>query len=617
MPIKNEYDTSLDHLIMKSLSDENKMSYRQLYRSISSERNRKLSFETYSTHIKKLKNDKVISLSKRQTGKKRFYSLTKIGRLVYGLNCINRETDRELYQKILEELFLCEIRKEEFLFYDEKHFLNFLKEVDIEEKELIWSTRPIDFGLNHDIIDFIYGPETISGTTFRKKNLREYLEKWKDFWQKEKNSFVLEDLDWICRPIIRKDNMIQIQKTEHWQINKDKIHYKYATTFRINLPGIYYNENSLEKKSYYIKIENDNKKRKVLSSDIKNIIDSFRKFELIDIIQLGNTKRLVISDPNLNKIIPEIMFLLEQRLNLLEVECLYKKPTKDEIKSIGYLIGFNVSKSMFQTLSFLRTEEMKLRNKIINSELSVDKTTLLLSDDTDYDKSFKIKFENSLIYKYCKELESILDSTSYDYVLNTMYLNDEGLRCFKMMPKLKIGEQSLSDFYFSILLKSENYCRYHVPKEVIKKEKRINSLKEKSKSSSKEELIKINRTIKEIEKQKTRLENFSDIPNFIKYIQETFQESYFKWVENVLGLRSVYNYLFIQYGYILEKLFKNIFPFLKKSTVNHLLELLDNPEDKIKIKKRFKDDVKKSKKHNKTMRNYYKGKIRPRIIVLE
>lgn len=607
---------------MKILFDEHKISYRELYRKLMLTKNNILSFETFSIHLNKLKNDNFISLSESRRGKKRFYSITKIGKRFYGLDQINTDTNKQLYQKILEELFLEEFRKGILLFNNKNYFLNFLKEHNIFENELEWTSRPIETGSNSDIINFIYGPDkNLSKNTFLKKR-QEISQEWKQFWITRKNSFVLEDLEWLCKPIKRRGYKIWIQKTEHWQLNKDGNHYNYATTFSIDLPGISYDLRLSDKKLYYIDNEGNTKKNRnqkivFTAYEIKHIIDSFIKYELVKIIKIGKTQRIVISDPKLQKLIGYIKNLLTIHLNQLELYCsLYKKPTKDEIKSIEYLIGRKESKSLFQRLSLLRSEEMKLRYKIMKSKVVMNKTEQVMTIATqDYYEFIRNRFKNSLLYKYLEGLSCILDSTTSDYVLKNAYLNNNGLKYVEMMQKFKNYEELGIDEYSIVSIVFFMTYRDYVPREIKRLNERINVLKERQlEVNSRYEKKNIIRLIKMLENKKNRLENFSDIPDFIKYVQEDYNYNYLEWFEDVLRVREVYKDLFTQYGYILDRLFRNIFPVLKKSTFDDLLNMLDNGVDKDEVKKQFEVSIKRKLEYEKWMEDYYEGKSKPRII---
>ena len=253
--------------------------------------------DVFQYHLKKLMEQGTISRSplKRIRGKKTFYFLTVNGKKQHGLRLISTIEDNHIYQKIYQELFLYEFNKSSIFIYTENYLKDFLKKnniSNISEWNIVQTSKDIDYW------KLIYSE--IKSNTYKSKdesfmyNFRTKQENKKfitEFWSKEGNKhFILCELNFIAPPIEVSDFLIWISKTEHWQINRNGIHLKYGTTFIIDLPGLDYQEliNIIQHK--YSLIEKDK---------IEYALKLLKDFELIEILFIGNSKRIVINDKRL------------------------------------------------------------------------------------------------------------------------------------------------------------------------------------------------------------------------------------------------------------------------------------------------------------------------------
>jgi len=638
---KNEYDTDLDDLIIEILSQEKKISYRDLFNKLihkneiiskvrrnntkpkfkemtkklipnknENQFTTRLSHQTFTKHLEKLEKDKFIKRSKKIPGKKRYCYLTNIGRRFNWLDKINKSTNKILYKKIFQELFFHEFKKDAIFFDNKEDFLDYLKDINISENEVIWTSRPIETSSNTEIINFLYGPRYYADSGGK------YSENWKQFWKKEKNSFILEDFNWISIPIKKEGYPINFYRTEHWQINKDGNHNNCATTYTIELPGIYYNLDTVQNTSHNLTYKTFTKKIEKINftnEDIKNTIDSFVKYDIVKIIRLGNTQRILISDYRLFKLIDNIIGLLEHEYALLKFHCsLYKKPTKDESKRMDLLLGKDDSNSFFQTLSILRGEEIKIRRNFIEKSRIQNKNI----DNCNKKLSKSYAFEDSILSNYLQSISSILDVNSKNYVLNTIYQSNMELALSTTIKKIirisdqdKNGKEKIrhSETFVLFLRYGDHYLNSYLPKQKKLTDKKIKKLKDRTTNPDPNkrdiENLDITRTLNNLEKEKETLKNYSNINNFVDYMNLVYKYDHFLWYKDILILKKIHQKLFSEYGYIFDKLLYDIFPLLKTATFEETNRIWDKDLQtmlKIGIKDELidlKEQIQEYKKH--------------------
>lgn len=579
---------------------------------------KRLSFFTFTRHLEKLEKEKMIQRTKKINGKKRFCYLTRIGKRFYGLNKINKSTNKILYKKVFQELFFHEFNKDAIFFHDRDNFTNYLNRCGISENEIEWTVKPLETSSNTEIINFLY-ESTYNGDNETSKM-------WKNFWKKQKNSFILEDFYWIAKPITKEGYPINFYRIDHWQINKDGNNNNYANTYEIDLPGIYYNLDTIPK-ICYLSYETVNKKNKKIKKikftkkDIKKIIESFAKYKIVKIIQLGNNQRILISDYRLFKLIDDIMGLLAYEYALLKFHCsLYKRPEKDEIKRMELLIGKQESKSFFQTLSILRGEEIKKRRALITEREIIEKTT--------NDNNFSGPPEKSILYQYFKSISFIFDTNSSNYVRNTLYYNSTELDIIKKFPQFQIYDNDLS-YYEQFILSPEikYYLNSYISKEKEQLNAQITRLNQRKTILNPVQLQIENKNIvhnvNQLEKKQKRLENLSDIENFIEYMKKVYLYDYLQWIKNILEIKGIYQNLFIQYGDILDELFNDTFPLLKQVSLDEITKLIENNDlqTKLEIDKNSELDdlelaITKEKNYNEMAEKIQSGKLKLKPINL-
>lgn len=638
--IKKEYDNKLDNIIIKIIYNKKKIHLRDLYRRILSFRKSNnldkknwLSYETLEIHRKKLLEKNIISTTKYKRGKKRFYYLTENGKRFYGLDVIIKSTDKYLFQKIFEDLFLYELKKEALLFNNKKDFLNYLKKCNLSADQIKWQTIPIETSSNSEIVNLLY-----------RQNIKQddtYSAHWERVWKEQNSSFMFEDLDFFAAPIeIEKGYLIYFFKTEYWQINKNYKPDNYTTTYQIELPGTYYNFNRFHKKlsSFIHKLNKQNKNNnEIPSKDItKRIIDLLIQYELIKIIHIGSKQRIVISDIMLYEVIYELRTVLEREFSKLQFQySLFKRPTKTEIKKLEYLMGKNESRYFLRRLSIIRRKGLD----VINTRKETKKMLPLLLSNfgkstqekkikwkkaflsyyyRKYGNSIEDRFEGSQIHKYFKSYESIFTSFSNDYKISHIKMDNQ-LDYTKILPKfVPIKSENIMDenfHYLDNLL--HHYIHIFVPEEILLMITKSKS-NSKSKGKPKFKITDVIENIQKFKKEILQLENFCNVNHFKNYLNQVYRHLF---IYELIKIKEKYKDQFNQYGFLIYSLFDKLIPLediylieldsksttkmhiqskplclsqVSLDTMNHLPKMIKNEKDRL-YPKSFKElkDIKK------------------------
>ena len=333
-------------------------------------------------------------------------------------------------------------------------------------------------------------------------------------------------MNFIAPPIEVSDFLLWISKTEHWQINRNGIHLKYGTTFIIDLPGLDYQEliNIIQHK--YSLIEKDK---------IEYALKLLKDFELIEILFIGNNKRIVINDKRLRRFIETIqdgVHFMEMNL-LLNKWYYFEMPTTQEIERMRKLLGDNEARSIFRTTAIIRTKEKKLMLKCKNIDEYVEQLKVL-----------------SGVHKQSK----ITDDPS---------MTEKEKELYKHMTILGVIDEG---YISSLDDELEDYEQSYIPNEKLKLEKEIEEEKLKLFEvfdPTKRKFIII--SIKNKRKKLRKLKNYKkNNKMYFKFRKSEWNNSNLNFEDKVKALKEEFQDLFNKYEYILKPVFEIFFPSLAK-----------------------------------------------------
>jgi hypothetical protein len=195
------------------------------------------------------------------------------------------------------------------------------------------------------IVDELYG--TYSETKIGKRHRKHHNEQMKTYW-KGRGKIAFEEVEFICQPIC-DDIDVMIIKTEYWEINKSSQHKKYATDYRLVLPGVAISEliGSISKEDL----------EKATSLLIREgLLNSCMVFR--------NETRYKIADQRLRHMIDNLRGLHYKEFNaLLWTWEDFEAPTDKEKERTRWLIGEQESQRLFRSAEIMRCRNKELVKK--------------------------------------------------------------------------------------------------------------------------------------------------------------------------------------------------------------------------------------------------------------
>jgi hypothetical protein len=230
------YDIEIDNAIINVLKNTKRLSNGQLKTEIEDKVGRKVSPNTFGTHLSNLINRNVLQKEDLGRGSNVFYCLSELAGKKFELGLLGTdEVKIGLLRRIYNAIFFYHV----FYYYpkivfSDPDFREFLIKIGAEESELNWSL--ISNGDNHESVEIVYGR--------RKEFLRminvpaeRYKRLCKEYWnERSGQSKVLEVIQLNCYPL-RNKLEIFIDQFEHWEINKKSPNRILLTEYHLYLCG--------------------------------------------------------------------------------------------------------------------------------------------------------------------------------------------------------------------------------------------------------------------------------------------------------------------------------------------------------------------------------------------
>jgi hypothetical protein len=527
-----KYKKSLDTRIINYLIKNEKESRNRLKEIVGEK-----SDDVFDHHTTKLITDGILSRTKKIQGKKTFYFLTVNGKKEYGLKLLRDENENSIYKNIYQELLLSEFNNLLIFIYNEDDFNKFLQDCNISQNLLEWG----ELGNARDEYRRIIYPNFYDRRTRRE----DYIHLVKEFWSKrEGQSFSLEDIDFICKPLKIFGETIWIFKTEHWQINKKGIHTMYAISYSIKLPGIEYEH--LKNLLFYKYYGN-------VTIDVQQIDDAIKlakQYKLIKINKFGRYKQIIILDKKLRELLEAVQNIHYFEFNLIFNKWLhFETPSSKEDIMMKKLLGINESRQMFLYCELIRARERSLLSKCKNLNQYIEQLK----------HSYSI-YENS----------KIIDDPHMTKAEKKLYKN------MKIIP--------IIDNTFEIFLISEyqDYINNEIPRKKRAIQKEINEFKKQLADPFRHDMVKssINTKIKKL----NRLRNYEKhVKDFVIYRKEIWECSKSKVDSDIKIVKAMFKDVYYKYEFIL----KHIFQFLLPSFIEFDPDPDYTKENFLKLKKEY------------------------------
>jgi len=198
-----QYDTRIDNTVVEELSKNGSVSFLKLKCKVEGALNRKLSFQTYNDHLKKMIHDKIVFKTDSYVrGKPVFYSLTEDANKRRQLNLLGINPKQILYRKIYERIFFYEVYHSPLNIIQSENGLNsFLDELKLSKADL----------------------KEVRSNTMDERAL-----------QSEQKVHITADKIYMLK---KQDFWIWITKTEYWEVSKH-FQTKYDEEYSFTLPGV-------------------------------------------------------------------------------------------------------------------------------------------------------------------------------------------------------------------------------------------------------------------------------------------------------------------------------------------------------------------------------------------
>jgi len=361
-----QYNESIDEIIITGLLENVELGYNGLKSLVDKSRHKKLSYETFSFHVKKLLGDK--TLSKDDPGKRGFkvkYSLMPDAKKKRELQILGYDRKQLMRRKLYERILLFEFSRFP-IWLEFNQIRSFLNELGIRSEDLkIMSVRL--FPSEEEIrewLDIRAGKEHVSERQFRK-NIEKFA------WTQT-----------LYEPVrVSGDLEIQIWKNKHQ--NSDS-----RNKYGVSLPG--FSQREVLNKGKFGDL-------KPASTELEEAFDTLLKERIIRLIAFifKGEMRYVIADDNLRDMIMDIwgIHMLEWLL-LYDKWSYLEKPSEEEKKWLYWASGEKEAKRTLQDAEIKRHALQKKRN------MSVGLTRKSVSEhqnELDHKiRNFKIKHKRTL-----------------------------------------------------------------------------------------------------------------------------------------------------------------------------------------------------------------------------
>ena len=233
--VKNglSYDLTIDNSIITKLSHNETFTSGKLKQTIEESINRKLSPDTFYSHLNVLVDCKILNKKDNGRGKVVVYSLSENAKNLLKLNLLGTDWERiKLFTKIYEKFFLYEVLHDPLLIVrTEEEFDSLLSDLDVRRDDLEWGK--IMDATNEDSIKLIYGDNIdFPVKIIPKKILSEY------WLEREGQSEVSEKIEFICFPKKPYNLDVVIYRNEYWRINKHSPSGIERIEYTITIPGV-------------------------------------------------------------------------------------------------------------------------------------------------------------------------------------------------------------------------------------------------------------------------------------------------------------------------------------------------------------------------------------------
>jgi len=342
-----QYDIEIDRAIFHELDSHISLSSGKLKECIENFLGRAVAPTVYYDHVNKMvsENDLEKNDTKERGKQSVFYSLNGEAKRAWRLNIHRLNPERDLFRKIYERLFFYEFEGvPAFIIGSEQDFDKLLQsEFNTTRDKLDWGR--VETGDNYVAVDnYSYRRD--------KKNHKKQM---KAYW-KGRGKIAFEEVEFICQPIC-DDIDVTIIKTEYWEINKSSQHKKYATDYRLVLPGVAISEliGGISKEDL----------EKATSLLIKEGL-------LMRCMVFRNETRYKIPDQRLRHMIDNLRRLHYKEFNALLCTWEgFEAPTDKEKERTRWLLGEQESQRLFRSAEFMRHRHKELvkRSKTLKEYL--------------------------------------------------------------------------------------------------------------------------------------------------------------------------------------------------------------------------------------------------------
>ena len=301
------------------------------------EKHDKSHIRSYGDRIKNLVDHGMLFRVDHGRGKAVEYSLTEDAIKQVRLNLIGVSIDTSmLFRKIYQTILFNDISESLPIRVESEDDLDklILAELHVKRNDLQWAR--IATGDNVDSVDLVY-------QTPRSRDRQSITE---DYWaEREGESTVLENIEFICYPLASKGNLdIILKRIEYWEINKHSENTKYHQEYLCELPGFSIEEILVSKRF------NDD--------DVNIAFNALRDLKLIEpIMEFRGTTRFISSDRTLHDCLIDMWAIHEAEFSYLVKKWKYFDAPKSEEKNrIITLMGKHKAARLFRQLDLARSQ---------------------------------------------------------------------------------------------------------------------------------------------------------------------------------------------------------------------------------------------------------------------
>src|SRR5215207_7028549 len=343
-----KYNITIDNAIIDLLKNENRIIGSSELRSrIKESMGRKISPDTFYSHLNVLVNHKILDRQDEGRGKGVLYSLTKNAKKMLELNLLGVNWERiNLFRRIYEKFFLYEVLHDPlFILRSEQEFDRFLFDLGVKRQNLEWGK--ISEGRNYDSVDLIYGQNRDFPAKAVPKNLV------KKYWRERKGqTSTSEKIEFICFPLRPHNLDVVIYRREYWRINKNSPSGIERIDYTVTLPGVSIHE-----------LANDNSHHNFLfeRTDIEKAFEQLKQTHLIDrAFWFRGHMRYKVTDENLRNLISNLRYFSDEEFALLSYKWKhFEEPTMEEKKRWKWILGEKEANKFFNEVELIRYENRK------------------------------------------------------------------------------------------------------------------------------------------------------------------------------------------------------------------------------------------------------------------